>query len=262
MRCKEYYLNKGYNEAEACNILHNVQGNYSKRWKGHKEYWINVGFSNETAVSLEKEYASKSSVWSKKYWMRMGYTEEDSHKKVLEYNPSSVFFKGYNDDINKFYKRNLKVSEDRENKWKSGKYLDSAITNIKNGKMRHVSKEEVSAFDFLIKNVDDRIIHEPYIVIIPSDKREYMINSYFYVTDGYLDTGNGIIIIEYDGKMFHNKLLDEKRDFDILSIDENVLGIIHILQGSKGNRNNKIKLLEVKNAIQKITNTTESRIIL
>ena len=74
---------------------------------------------------------------------------------------------------------------------------------------------------------------------------------------------NGIIIIEFDGVIYHNDEQDKHRDDDILYLDNSIVGILRIKQDFLKRSlsiNNKIKL--VQDALQKIENSTETRIVI
>lgn len=70
-----------------------------------------------------------------------------------------------------------------------------------------------------------------------------------------------VIVIEYDGVVYHNQELDLVRDSNILDIDKSIVGIIRIKQSfKKKSVNDKIKLFAY--GIQKIENSEESRVII
>lgn len=256
-RCIEHYLKKGYTEEDAKLALSKLQSSYSVKGKSHKEYWIDKGYCSDDAEMMAKEYARTISVRCDEYWRRRGYSDDEIERKKLEMNPSSVFFY---DNVDEYISHFKKASEAVKKSWAS-KYMNYCISGIKEGKFKSVSKSEKMIFDFLISNVNKNIKHEPYIVLIPEDRRKDTVNSYFYVCDGYLNVNGGVILIEFDGVMYHNSEKDEQRDYDILSIDRSVLGIIHIKQETKlSNSWYKIKCLQINEAIQEITNTTKSRI--
>ena len=217
----------------------------------------NKGYCFEDAERMAKEYARTVSVRCEEYWRRRGYSEDEIERKKLEMNPSSVFFY---DNVDEYISHFKKASDVVKKTWKS-KYMNYCLSGIKEGKFKSVSKSEKMIFDFLISNVNKDIKHEPYIVLIPEERRNETVNSYFYVCDGYLNVDGGVILIEFDGVMYHKSDKDEQRDYDILSIDPNVLGIIHIKQETKLSKSwYKIKCLQINEAIQEITNTTKSRI--
>ena len=256
-RCIEHYLKKGYTEQDAKLVLSKLQSSYSIKGKAHKEYWIDKGYCFEDAERMAKEYARTVSVRCEEYWRRRGYSEDEIERKKLEMNPSSVFFY---DNVDEYISHFKKASDVVKKTWKS-KYMNYCLSGIKEGKFKSVSKSEKMIFDFLISNVNKDIKHEPYIVLIPEERRNETVNSYFYVCDGYLNVDGGVILIEFDGVMYHKSDKDEQRDYDILSIDPNVLGIIHIKQETKLSKSwYKIKCLQINEAIQEITNTTKSRI--
>ena len=184
----------------------------------------------------------------------------------MEYNPSSISFKNYQKDFGLYTRAIKKASENAKERWKRDSYKNKKILAVKEGRFsrKSVSKGECELFEFLIEFVDKNIKHEPYVVAIPEDSST-SINTYFYACDGYLQTDYGnIIIIEYDGRLYHHKLTDEIRDSDILMIDEHVIGIIRISDSFFKDKNFlKIeKINKINESIQKIKNTTESRIML
>lgn len=118
--------------------------------------------------------------------------------------------------------------------------------------MTNISESENKCFDFLQKYIDKKIIHKPYIVIIPDEISDKTRNKVFYACDGYLEYKGKIIIFEYDGGqgVFHQEDLDKQRDNDILLIDNNVLGIVRISE-------TVFKYLEYKKIIQYINDEVQ-----
>ena len=92
--------------------------------------------------------------------------------------------------------------------------------------------------------------------------RQQTQNVYLYTCDGYLELKNGVIIIEFDGVIYHDDEQDIRRDDDILYLDNSIVGILRIGQYylKCGNINDNIK--NIKDALQKIENSTETRIVL
>ena len=265
-RCEEYYITRGLSKDDAKKSVSEWQTKTSLKSKSSKDYWLNLGFDKTDAEKLSSEYSSKRSVWAKSHWINLGYTEEEANKKILEYNPSSISFKNYQKDFGLYTRAIKKASENAKERWKRDSYKNKKILAVKEGRFsrKSVSKGECELFEFLIEFVDKNIKHEPYVVAIPEDSST-SINTYFYACDGYLQTDYGnIIIIEYDGRLYHHKLTDEIRDSDILMIDEHVIGIIRISDSFfKDKKFLKIeKINKINESIQKIKNTTESRIML
>jgi len=67
--------------------------------KSNKNYWLNLGLSEEEAISKAKYYSEIRSVWSKTYWINHGFTEEEAILKIKEYNAGFKECKCYHDDI-------------------------------------------------------------------------------------------------------------------------------------------------------------------
>lgn len=262
-RCKEYYISRGYAEDIAQYMVSDEQRKYSLCGKGKTKYWTDLGFDIDTAKSLAKEYSRKSSVRCVEYWMSLGYSETDAISKTKEYNPSDISFINYDNDINKYTEKICRSRLQGINNWKNADTRNKMIYSFKRGKLQTISKAEVQMFDFLINNVNKNIQHTPYIVVIPDNCCITTKNSYFYVCDGYLELKNGIIIIEFDGVLYHNDEQDKHRDDDILYLDNSIVGILRIKQDFLKRSisiNNKIKL--VQDALQKIENSTETRIVI
>ena len=197
------------------------------------------------------------------YWMSLGYSETDAISKTKEYNPSNISFINYDNDINKYTEKICRSRLQCINNWKNEDTRNKMIYSFKRGKLQTISKAEIQMFDFLINNVNKNIQHTPYIVVIPDNCGITTKNSYFYVCDGYLELKNGIIIIEFDGVIYHNDEQDKHRDDDILYLDNSIVGILRIKQDFLKHSisiNNKIKL--VQDALQKIENSTETRIVI
>ena len=223
-----------------------------------KSFWINKGFDEETAEKMANEYAQTCSIWNKNFWLSRGYTEKEAEEKMLIYNPSSPKFFKYNNEYEKY-----KIKIDRwcklaKKRWRTDDYKNKIIARIKDGSIKVSSKIENNVFNIL-KEWNKKIKHEPYIIIIP-DNFENAINAIFYTVDGYYKDNDGVILIEYDSTIYHNKDLDLIRDSNILSIDYNVLGIIRIQQSFIKNLTFKKDIFE--NAIYTIKNSKENRIIL
>lgn len=253
----EHYKELGISEEEAKVIISQYQSKISSYSKNTRKYWLNLGFDEENALKLSKKCGRASSVRCDEYWIKQGYSPVDAHKKALEYNPSSETFIGYNGDATRVYTKRKTQSEKKKSQWKSNaeKYA-MALSKIRRGPQ--ISKEENECFEFLKYHFD--AVHEPYIVLIPDD---YVgaINKYFYSCDGYVRVKNGVIVIEYDGVVYHNQELDLVRDSNILDIDKSIVGIIRIKQSFKKKTvNDKIKLFAY--GIQKIENSEESRVII
>lgn len=261
-RCPEYYVSQGYSEDEAKNIVSDNQHKYSLCGKGKSKYWTDLGFDEKQSEELAKEFSRKSSVRCVEYWMSIGFTESEAQEKTKQYNPSSPEFLDYKKGIRSYVDKIKSLKRKGIDNWKKKSTRDKIIYSFKSGNIKRSSNAEIEAFNFLIENVDSSIKHESYIVVIPDDCDKPTQNNYFYSCDGYLKTDNGIIIIEYDGIVYHNDNEDIQRDDDILYLDKSIIGIIRIGQYflKKGDIDNNIKI--IKDAIQKIKNSTETRIVL
>lgn len=258
-RCKEYYINKGFSEEEAITMQSKKQSIYSNNGKHSKKFWMNKGFSEEEALEIAKDYTQTyCSIWHKKFWMNKGFSEEEALEKMLMYNPSSPKFFKYDNDYEKYKIKLERWSRIAKKRWQTDEYRDKVIERIKDGSIKVTSKTEINVFN-TIKEWNNKIKHEPYIIVIPDDF-ENAINISFYTVDGYYIDDEGVILIEYDSTIYHNEELDFIRDSNILSIDTNVLGIIRIQQSFIKNLSFKKDIFE--NAIQTIKNSKENRIIL
>ena len=258
-RCKEYYMSKGFSEEDAIKMRSKNQTKYSNCGKHSKLFWLNKGFSEEDAIKMANEYTQNHcSIWNKNFWLNKGFSEEESIEKMLSYNPSSPKFFKYDNDYEKYKIKIDKWKNLAKKRWQTKEYRDKIISKIKDGTINIVSKTENDVFD-TIKKWNNKIKHEPYIVIIPDDIKN-PINISFYTVDGYYTDDEGVILIEYDSTVYHNEKIDFIRDSNILSIDTNVLGIIRIQQSFIKNLYFKKDIFE--NAIQTIKNSKENRIIL
>ena len=257
-RCKEYYINKGFDEDTAVKNVNVTQSEYSKMGKHCKSFWINKGFDEDTAVKMANEYAQTCSIWNKNFWLSRGYTEKEAEEKMLMYNPSSPKFFKYNNEYEKYKIKIDRLCKLAKKRWRTDDYKNKIIARIKDGSIKVSSKIEDNVFNIL-KEWNKKIKHEPYIIIIP-DNFENAINAIFYTVDGYYKDNDGVILIEYDSTIYHNKDLDLIRDSNILSIDYNILGIIRIQQSFIKNLTIKKDIFE--NAIYTIKNSKENRIIL
>ena len=262
-RCKEYYMSRGLSEEEAIIEVSKVQKQYNKKSRHSKYYWMKLGYSEEEAKEKASLFSKEHSVWWKNYWINLGYSEEEAKEKVLNYNPASKSFMHYKNNPSGFYDFCRNVSIKQKNNWDKGLYSDKS--KLKEGLVSRSSKVEIKCFEFLQEKISKDIKHEPYIVIFP----EYFIskngNSYFYACDGYLETDLGIIIFEYDGGIgvFHQPEKDEIRDTEIMMLDENIIGVIRILESFFKNSNiisidNQIN--QINDAIEKIKSNKERRI--
>ncbi len=261
-RCIEHYINKGYPESVAIEMVSDKQRKYSLCGKGKRKYWTDLGFDDESADKLAKEFSRKSSVRCVEYWMSLGYSETDAKQKINEYNPSSESFIAYRNGFRSYAEKIKKSKETCVNNWKNKDIREKLVNSFKYGKLRTSSKSENEMFDFLINHVDSKIKHEPYLVVIPEDCKKETQNVYLYTCDGYLELKNGVIIIEFDGVIYHDDEQDIRRDDDILYLDNSIVGILRIGQYylKCGNINDNIK--NIKDALQKIENSTETRIVL
>lgn len=264
-RCKEYFKKRGLCEKDANIKVSEYQSNNSSNSKGSKKYWLKLGLSEEDAIEKSKYYNSQRSVWGRTYWMNQGLSEEEALEKTHEYNASCKECKCYNNDIGLYINHINNLKEKQELIWKTiTKNKLSFIKNvsIKTAITKNVSKSEKRCFDYLIENIDQNIQHSPYVVLFPEGFVSKL-NNYFYACDGYLQVDNNkVIIIEYDGGIgiFHTPEKDLQRDNEILLLDDNVLGIIHI-QETFFKNTNIIDINKTLNyAIQKIKNCEEERI--
>ena len=250
-RCVEYWLNKGYTLEDAKIEVNKVQANNVSYSKSTTKYWLNLGLNIEDAKKKASYYAKEHSVWTFNYWKKLGYSDDEAKLKVHEINPSCEEYKGYKSYEDYLKKKELQ-SNLAKNIWKNWKHSDNFLCKIKGGWMTNISESENKCFDFLQKYIDKKIIHKPYIVIIPDEISDKTRNKVFYACDGYLEYKGKIIIFEYDGGqgVFHQEDLDKQRDNDILLIDNNVLGIVRISE-------TVFKYLEYKKIIQYINDEVQ-----
>lgn len=261
-RSIQYYIDRGYSKNDAINKVSYIQYCNAIKSKHTKEYWLNKGFDDETAKSLAMEISRKNSVRSKIYWMNKGYSENDAIQKTLEYNGMSISCKKFKNNLKEFYYVRVKHANSIK-KSLIKKYKESDKYKLKEGYHNKISKAEIKCFNIL-KEWNSNVMHDPYLVLIPEDF-DSMLNTYYYACDGYIEIDNNYIIIEYDGMPFHKEEHDIIRDGEILNIDKNILGIIRFKESYFKNidiiLNYELKKQEFNDAIQKITNTTEDRII-
>lgn len=258
-RSIDYYIKRGYSPKDALLEVSKYQQEIAGYSKSTTEYWRKKGFDDITAEKIANKISADRSVWGKKYWMLQGYDEIDAQEKALEYNAMSVKCKKFENDINKFYEFKKYVSSKHKERIKTNIHKDplNYVAKLSQGIIKQCSKEEAYAFDIL-KQIDNRILHKPYYIIIPEDFDA--INTYFFVCDGYIEEDDNIIIIEYDGKIFHDKETDKIRDYQIMNIDQKILGVIRIEDSFLKNGYTENKKQLIKDAIYKIENTEESRI--
>lgn len=100
---KDYWILRGWTEAEAVDKISTLQKTNSKR---SLEYWIKRGYSIDDAKNEISKHQSKNSsgyhiklkesglkhpsVWSKNFWLSKGYSELESEIKVYEYQSSNT----------------------------------------------------------------------------------------------------------------------------------------------------------------------------
>lgn len=265
-RCVDYYTSRGYDEEYAKNEVSKSQKKYCNQSKGMVQYWLNLGFDEESAKEKAYEFQIEKSVWAKTHWMSLGYSEKEAEDKALEYNSSSEKFKLYRENRALYVMKIKRCSDNAIKRWKSDEYRKKQANAIKRTlkSPRNISKEENECFDFLINNVNKKIKHDPYVVEIPHGSSKTL-NLYFYVCDGYIKTKYGnVIIIEYDGEIYHDENLDYLRDGDIMDIDDNVLGVVRITSNFYKQKimSSDEKIKKIKDAIQEITNSPKTRIVL
>ena len=266
-RTVEHYMNKGMTEDEAKIARSKTQQSYSHMSRGCKVFWIRRGYDEETAKQKAYEFNYNNSVWAVQYWINKGMSYDDAYQEMLKYNWGSQFCKCYNGDYELYRSEIEKAMHNRilNSRINANKNIEEYKEMFKNVSVFTMSKIEKRCFDMLINDIDDSIIHEPYIVILPVGFKSSCNNANYYACDGYIDYNGKAIIIEYDSGVFHDKEKDEMRDTDIFFIDENVLGILRItekffLSINKGNKDEKYK--EIKNAIEDIKSARRYRIIL
>ena len=254
-------------EDEAKIARSKTQQSYSHMSRGCKVFWIRRGYDEETAKQKAYEFNYNNSVWAVQYWINKGMSYDDAYQEMLKYNWGSQFCKCYNGDYELYRSEIEKVMHNRtlNSRINANKNIEEYKEMFKNVSVFTMSKIEKRCFDMLINDIDDSIIHEPYIVILPVGFKSSCNNANYYACDGYIDYNGKAIIIEYDSGVFHDKEKDEMRDTDIFFIDENVLGILRItekffLSINKGNKDEKYT--EIKNAIEDIKSARRDRIIL
>jgi len=231
-----------------------------KRSKICLEYWLNKGLSLEKAKKELHDYQSKNSkiAWEdstkmkinnpifKEYWVNKGYSINES-KKII--NPSNREYYRYKSDSD-YEKYKLRASERVKTLWEKGIYDENHLLY----RTRYTSKEEKIFFDYIIKeNIYDNIKYEPFGINVRKSK----LNKYFLVYDGYIKTENGIILLEYDGTYWHNIKEDDFKDYEVLKIRKDIIGIIRITDTYF--KNNKLNINKIKKDIKDGINKIKSK---
>lgn len=260
-RSIEYYTSRGYSKDDAKKKVAEFQSNEVSKSKCTYAYWKKFNLSDEQIREKVIHYNNLRSVWAKKYWINQGLSEDEAAEKVKLYNAGCKECKCYN-NFDEYLLAMHNYGDKISAIWKQA-HKDKNVDKLKAGWLCHVSKAEQKCFDIL-KEIDNNIKHEPYIVLFPEGYIASTKNKYFYACDGYLEYNNKVIIIEYDGGIgvFHTEEKDENRDIDILTIDDNVLGILRIQETFLKNKNIKNIKDIIYYELQKIKDFKEERIIL
>ena len=221
-----FYLKRGYTEAEAKNLISNLQKSNSAKVKHHygltkemianlgydvdlylkqkscwsKEYYKKRYYTEEEALNKIKEYQSYNSnlisdevkrsrsIRCKEHWIKLGYNEEESQKIISRY--QTTFSKEI--CINKYgIEKGLEIFKKRQEKWQ--------LTLHKTNKIHcGYSKISQDLFNELIKHTNNEIYYG-------SLNREYTIynkeNKHVYAFD-FTDLTNKKII-EFQGDIYH-----------------------------------------------------------
>lgn len=216
-----------------------------------KQYWISLGWneilalekvkslqtsnSNKRHLKYTKDEISKQSIWSKAYW-------KDSD------NPNG--YKQFNSSSREFYKSDIEYAEKKIKLSENTKYNHSI--GIHRNSYGCISKSEINFFKILCE-LNNNIKHKS----IRIDVRDSNLSKHkFRIPDGYIEVDNKIIIIEYDGHVWHNEIDDEIRTSEILECNNNIIGFIRFghIYASK-NKNNKKELIKnINDGITKIKN--------
>ena len=264
--CEEYYIKRGIKKEDAKLIISDIQKNNASFSKNTKKYWLKLGLSEKEANEKAAYYSRKQCKWGTQYWLNQGYSKDEAEMKIRELNGSCPECKKYNNDYGLYLQSMNNISKKQTEMWKTLRNdPDKFALKLKGGWLSHTSKAEKKCFDFLINSIDKNIKHETYAIIFPEGFQSQTKNNYFYACDGYLPiTDQQIIIIEYDGGIgvYHNDEHDIIRDNEILILDNNVLGILRIKETFFKNFDINYKINLINNAIQKIKNCKEERIVI
>lgn len=224
--CKEYWIERGYNENEAIDKIKNLQKNNSSKVKNYfkptrealmskgidpdkhnrsksrfcLEFWIKRGYTEYEAkqkisdiqhnISLKnKNHVSNKTV---SYWLKKGYTEDEAKQRISELQSTFSLEKC----IEKYGEsEGYKHWKERQEKWQKSLH--------ENGNL-HIGYSGVSQelFNELLKYYPD---DEKDYVFYASKNREYSIknpdNNYYYAYD-FTDL-NRRKIIEFNGDIYH-----------------------------------------------------------
>ena len=83
---KQYWLNLGFSESEASLKI-------KEKRIVCKEYWINKGFTKEESIQKANEFAKTRNKYCKEYWINKGFNENESIDKIKTYKNSIIHFK-------------------------------------------------------------------------------------------------------------------------------------------------------------------------
>jgi hypothetical protein len=201
-RCAEYYISRGYSEDDAIKMV----SGYQKK------------FTEIKNQKYSREELSQMSVWSVAYWIGLGFSEEESKKIIRKYNGSC---KECYSDEQEYYRHIQKMSES-----KKALYIDNP-DKFWRERTPYSSKEENVFFDNLSSFLSD-VKHLHFGINVQNTMLCDVYNKQYIVCDGYIKCDNGIIILEYDGGYWHNMEYDEIRDKVIMSVRDDILGIIRV----------------------------------
>lgn len=255
-----YWVSLGWDE-ETANIKVSEFQKSASMWS--VDMWINKGFdinSANTKISeiqksnviknlnkYTKEDRQNRSHFHINYWLNKGYNIKEAKLQLRKINPMCIEFHNY--DYVSFYKMKDIISKKQIINWQNGIYNTVGFINS-----RRQSKEEIAFFEF-IKNIVG-MKHKPFNVSI-KDIKTNIIHRAIY--DGYIKIDNMIILIEYDGKYWHNEDKDNIRDSKTLKLRKDITGIIRI--ECKYFKQNKEKIIkQIYESIKKIKNNEKNRI--
>lgn len=225
-RCKEYYIEHGYTEIEAIQMVAEYQS-------------VNGKTAN---TKYTKEELKKQSVWSIAHWIELGYTEEAARNKIRQYNGSC---KECYSDENEFFAHKKKISEQKKDLYKSNP------EKFWRDRPSYSSKEETDFFNNISKELHD-IQYLHFGINVQNTELESLYEKSYIICDSYIKCDDKIIILEYDGTYWHNKEYDELRDNVILELRNDIIGIIRINDNFVKSNSLSIIKKEIEYAIEEI----------
>jgi ribonucleoside-diphosphate reductase alpha chain len=248
-RRTEFWVNKGYTKEEAINI---ISMNASLGSPLNPQQWVKKGFTEDEAIKISKDYAKSASSKSPsniKYWLDQGLSHEDAVDNVTK-----IVRTRSKGTMDYYLSRGLSESESKDKqleflksisplnpqKWTNDGFTISEAKELVSKYSRSrmspskISKSSKKFFNKLLpylKSISNNITtpvlnNTEYKIIIPESY--YLItNKKVFYADCHFELGNRKIIIEYDGKYWHNPTEDEYRDEILKSLGYEVYRFDH-----------------------------------